>query len=95
MLGTARSTPLSGLYDAALVAVRRNPIPVALIAAGLGWLAYRTSSDAQRRAVILRAERSAERLPVTRTGTARIYDPDHSTARPVVDAAGTQTSARL
>ena len=64
MLGTARSTPLSGLYDAALVAVRRNPIPVALIAAGLGWLAYRTSSDAQRRAVILRAERSAERLPV-------------------------------
>jgi hypothetical protein len=76
MLGTVRTTPLSGLYDAALVAVRRNPIPVALIAAGIGWLAYRTSSDAQRRAHLRRTERAAERTPVLRTNAARTYDPD-------------------
>ena len=83
MLGTVRTTPLSGLYDAALVAVRRNPIPVALIAAGIGWLAYRTSTDAQRRAQLRRTERAAERSPVLKTATARAYDPDTVTGRPV------------
>lgn len=85
MLGTVRTTPLAGLYDAALVAVRRNPIPVALIAAGIGWLAYRTSTDAQRRAHLRQAERAAERTPVLRTGAARVYDPD--AGRPLRDPA--------
>lgn len=81
MLGTVRTTPLAGLYDAALVAVRRNPIPVALIAAGIGWLAYRTSSDAQRTIRIRRAERAAEETPVMRASAARAYDPDAPTGR--------------
>lgn len=36
MLGSARQTPYSGFYDDALLAVRRNPLPVLLIAAGVG-----------------------------------------------------------
>ncbi len=38
MLGSARRTPLNSFYDSALVAVRANPVPVLLIAAGVGLL---------------------------------------------------------
>lgn len=72
MLGNARRTPLSGAYDGALEAVRRNPVPVMLIAAGVGWLLHRMSQDAAQR----RTRASAERVPVLNTGAARVYDPD-------------------
>lgn len=39
MLGNARRVPaLNSTYDSALEAVRRNPVPVLLIAAGVGLL---------------------------------------------------------
>ena len=47
MLGNVRRTPLSGAYDGALDAIRRNPVPVLLIAAGIGWLLHRTGKDRQ------------------------------------------------
>ena len=83
MLGTARrSTPLSGAYDSALDAVRRNPVPVMLIAAGVGWLIHRISTDSARQAVRRRVQQSADRLPVLNTGAARVYDPDRPTLQP-------------
>ncbi len=78
MLGSARRTPLSGTYDGALEAVRRNPVPVMLIAAGVGWLLHRVSQDAQRR----RTQVAAERVPVLNDGVARAYDPDRPTRQP-------------
>jgi hypothetical protein len=58
MLGNARRVPaLNSTYDSALEAVRRNPVPVLLIAAGVGLLFNRMARDAQRR----RTEVSAER----------------------------------
>lgn len=49
MLGSARRTPtLNGLYDNALAAVRKNPVPVLLIAAGVGMLMSRISGEARR-----------------------------------------------
>jgi hypothetical protein len=82
MLGNARRTPaLSGVYDGALEAVRRNPVPVLLIAAGVGLLFNRMARDAERR----RTQVSAERVATLNTGTARGYDPDLPTARPVRD----------
>ncbi|CAA2158663.1 hypothetical protein MBRA_03926 [Methylobacterium brachiatum] len=82
MLGNARRTPaLSGVYDGALEAVRRNPVPVLLIAAGVGLLFNRMVRDAERR----RTQVSAERVATLNTGTARGYDPDLPTARPVRD----------
>ena len=78
MLGNARRTPLSGAYDGALDAVRRNPVPVMLIAAGIGWLMHRMSQDATRR----RTRAAAERVPVLNTGAARIYDPDLPSGQP-------------
>jgi hypothetical protein len=82
MLGNARRTPaLSGVYDGALEAVRRNPVPVLLIAAGVGLLFNRMARDAERR----RTQVLAERVATLNTGTARGYDPDLPTARPVRD----------
>ena len=79
MLGNARRAPaISGAYDGALDAVRRNPFPVLLIAAGVGWLMHRMSKDATRR----RTQASAERVPVLNDGAARAYDPDLPTRQP-------------
>lgn len=49
MLGTARVGQYGPLYDRVLETVRRNPVPVMLIAAGIGLLAYRLGRPAQRR----------------------------------------------
>lgn len=82
MLGSARRTPLSGAYDGTLAAIRRNPVPVMLIAAGVGWLLHRMSTDAAKQSARQRVVRSADRLPVLKTGAARIYDPDMPTRHP-------------
>ncbi len=82
MLGNARRTPaLSATYDGALEAVRRNPVPVLLIAAGIGLMFSRVARDAERR----RTEVSAARVATLNTGRARGYDPDAPTARRVRD----------
>ncbi|KQP74991.1 MULTISPECIES: DUF3618 domain-containing protein [unclassified Methylobacterium] len=82
MLGNARQTPLSGAYDGALEAVRRNPVPVLLIAAGIGWLLHRMSTNQTAPAVRRRGRLAVEGLPVTKTGADRVYDPDLPTQRP-------------
>jgi hypothetical protein len=76
MLGNARQTPLSGVYDGALEAIRRNPVPVLLIAAGVGWLIHRMAGDGKAAVERRRVRLAADGLPVTRTGADRIYDPD-------------------
>ncbi|MCQ8779979.1 DUF3618 domain-containing protein, partial [Escherichia coli] len=48
MLGSARRTPYSGFYDEALDTVRRNPVPVLLIAAGVGLLLNGMRTGRQR-----------------------------------------------
>ena len=45
MLGSARATPLNALYDGALDAVRKNPLPVLMIAAGIGMLLNKMSKN--------------------------------------------------
>ena len=49
MLGTARASQYGPLYDRVLETVRSNPVPVMLIAAGLGLLAYRLWRPARGR----------------------------------------------
>ena len=49
MLGTARSGQYGPLYDQVLETVRRNPVPVMLIAMGVGLLAYRLGRQATLR----------------------------------------------
>lgn len=83
MLGNARRTPLSGAYDGALEAVRRNPVPVLLIAAGVGWLIHRMSTNPTTTGIRQRARLAVDGLPVTKTGADRVYDPDLPTQHPV------------
>ncbi len=84
MLGNVRKTPLSGAYDGALDAVRRNPVPVLLIAAGIGWLLHRTGKD-RTRASTARAIAPKDVPPVMPAPAAKIYDPDLPTRQPVKD----------
>jgi hypothetical protein len=41
MLGTARAGQFAPLFDNVLLTIRRNPVPVMLIAAGIGLLVHR------------------------------------------------------
>ena len=85
MLGSARRTPYSGFYDEALDTVRRNPVPVLLIAAGVGLLLNGMRNGRQRasRAIVPVAAR-----PVTVTGADRTYDPDAPAGKPPHDLPG-------
>lgn len=58
MLGTARSGRYAPLFDNVLDTIRRNPVPVMLIAMGLGLLAHRIgrSSSVTRRRTRLTSE---------------------------------------
>lgn len=85
MLGSARRTPYSGFYDEALDTVRRNPVPVLLIAAGVGLLlnGLRTGRQRASRAIV-----PVDAKPVTVTGADRTYDPDAPAGKPPHDLPG-------
>ncbi|WP_342153111.1 DUF3618 domain-containing protein [Methylorubrum sp. SB2] len=85
MLGSARRTPYSGFYDEALDTVRRNPVPVLLIAAGVGLLlnGMRTGRQRASRALV-----PVDATPVTVTGADRTYDPDAPAGKPPHDLPG-------
>lgn len=87
MLGNVRRTPLSGAYDGALAAVRRNPVPIMLIAAGVGWLVHRMSTESRRKPVVRRVAVPVEGVPVVQTTGARVYDPDQPTRHPARELA--------
>lgn len=87
MLGSARRTPLNGVYDSALDAVRRNPVPVLLIAAGVGLLLRGLLSSARQPLAGRRTTLPEDRAPVLSTGADRTYDPDQPSGRPAKDVA--------
>ncbi|KQP15717.1 DUF3618 domain-containing protein [Methylobacterium sp. Leaf93] len=86
MLGNVRRTPLSGAYDGALDAIRRNPVPVLLIAAGIGWLLHRTGKDRQTLTKRPLIDPNGA-LPVTPGAAGKAYDPDQPTRQPVKELA--------
>lgn len=73
VLGQARRSRYAPLYDNAVELVRRNPVPVMLIAAGIGWILYRAS---QQRPIVesvpFRPYDDAE-MPVVSRGQSRVY----------------------
>ncbi|MGY2052813.1 DUF3618 domain-containing protein [Methylobacterium sp. JK268] len=95
MLGTVRQSPMSGLYDGALAAVRRNPVPVMLIVAGVGWLLHRVSEDARRRQHQEETAERAARVLVRNDGAARVYDPDRPTDHPAADGIARPEAAQI
>ncbi|GEP00297.1 DUF3618 domain-containing protein [Methylobacterium haplocladii] len=77
MLGSARSTPLNSVYDDALAVVRRNPLPVLLIVAGVGMLMKKLAQGPRVAAV-----RPVPVEPAPGVGVERAYDPDQPGGRP-------------
>ncbi|GLS42274.1 DUF3618 domain-containing protein [Methylobacterium brachythecii] len=80
MLGSARQTPLNGIYDDALAVVRRNPLPVLLIAAGVGMLVKKLAQGP--RAPVVRRPLTGRIDPAPSAGAERGYDPDQPGGRP-------------
>lgn len=99
MLGSMRQKPgFSSIYDNALDVVRKNPVPVMLVAAGVGWLVHRLTVEASTPRVVPPRRRStvspvredgvdapAMTTPVMNTGQAHVYDPDTSPLHPTQD----------
>ncbi len=90
MLGTARAGQYGPVFDSMLETVRRNPVPVMLIAAGLGLLAYRLGRPAatayrQTRLVTVNDDFIVEEDLVAEPGDLRVYEPG---ASPVQDTDG-------
>jgi hypothetical protein len=79
MIGSARKSGYAPIFDSALAAVRRNPVPVMLVVAGIGWLLHRMSEDSRRPRRTRRvAYVGHPDVPPAEPGRARIYDPDLS-----------------
>ena len=84
LIGRGRQTRYASMFDNTLEIIKQNPIPVMLIAAGVGWLIHRMTteegSQTQRYVSIRPPEHSV--APSLGTGTARVYDtgtaPHHS-----------------
>jgi len=45
VLGSGRKNRYTDVFDNAIAVIRRNPVPVLLVAAGVGWLLYRISQS--------------------------------------------------
>jgi Protein of unknown function (DUF3618) len=90
LLGSVRTTEFGSVIDSALAVVKRNPIPVMLVAAGVGWLVHRMSKDNGWRYAANRLGDEADDVPVLNTGTARLYDPDTSPRHPTQDSLETR-----
>ncbi len=98
VVGSVRGTQFGSVIDTALSTISRNPVPVLLVAAGVGWLLYRASQDSRYRPSSSTAVRVAtleeESIPVLNTGNARVYDPDTSPLHPTQDALETRRELR-
>jgi len=77
VLGATRKNTYGPVFDNALEVIKRNPVPVMLVAAGVGWLLVRMSRDSGRiRHTSPLTYADPADVPVIATGSARTYDPD-------------------
>ncbi len=98
MLGTARNGPYGPLYDRVLETVKRNPVPVMLIAMGIGLLAYRLGRSAtvsRQRVRIIAADEDliTEEHLLMEAEDARLYGSGAAPMQPSAGAAPLQSSA--
>ena len=78
LLGRGRQSRYASMYDHTLAVIKRNPIPVMLIAAGVGWLIHRMSTEEERRTqryVSVRPPDRGDTAPLATGPAPRIYDP--------------------
>jgi len=72
--------------DCAHDGLRRNPVPVLLLAGAAAWLIYRVGREADRRRAAAGADDESRvfrgAIPVLNAGPVHVYDPDRSPLRP-------------
>lgn len=83
VMGTAGMPRVEDSQDYIMGLVRRHPLPVMLVAAGVGWLVYRMN----RRPTVIYDGDDLLDVPVIADGQARVYDPDLPTRHPGADLA--------
>jgi hypothetical protein len=89
-MGSLRKSQFGAVLERAVGAVRRNPVPAMLAAAGLGWLFYRVALDSRRPDLSWAGKMEEESVPVLVTGQDRVYDPDSSPRHPTQDLVETR-----
>ncbi len=82
MLGSMRANRYASIIDQTMDLLRRNPVPVMLVAAGVGWLIYRSGQKPARTPLVRPAPYRATEAPALNTGEARVYDPDAGSTLP-------------
>ncbi len=85
VLGTMRANQIGSHFDYALDVIKRNPVPVMLVAAGVGWLLHRMSTQPAWPAVSARVAYEDADLPVVDVHRPHVYQPE--TTLPVGEAA--------
>jgi ElaB/YqjD/DUF883 family membrane-anchored ribosome-binding protein len=91
VVGSVRTREFGAVIDHALSIVRRNPVPVILVAAGVGWLIHRMSQERRPDGAMMDVDMlEEESIPVLNTGQARVYDPDVSPRHPTHDVLETR-----
>ncbi|HEX2552081.1 MAG TPA: DUF3618 domain-containing protein [Microvirga sp.] len=89
VLGQMRRNRYASTYDSALEVIRRNPVPVMLIAAGIGWLLHRSTREQRvTPEVAFRPYDDAE-MPVVTRGQPRVYPAAPAALDPLPDTFGT------
>jgi hypothetical protein len=92
VLGQMRKNRYASTYESALEVIRRNPVPVMLVAAGIGWLLHRAGRErSSSGAVAFRPYDDAE-MPVVSRGQPRVYPADPVALDPLPDTFGTGRS---
>jgi hypothetical protein len=86
VLGTMRARGYDSALDHTLAVLKRNPVPVMLVAAGIGWLLYRMGREPTRRgaAGVGYAYDEADVSVLADTGP-RVYDPQAEALHPLPD----------
>jgi hypothetical protein len=86
VLGTMRAKGYDSALDHTLAVLKRNPVPVMLVAAGIGWLLYRMGREPTRRgaAGVAYAYDEAD-VPVLADTGPRVYDPQAAALHPLPD----------
>lgn len=87
-IGQTAAPRLAEGQDALLGFLRRHPLPVMLVAAGVGFMIHRMNrrADAARAAATALAEEDVE-VDALNAGQSRAYDPDAPSRHPLADGA--------
>lgn len=87
VMGSLNKRQVSSGFDSAVSLAKRNPLPLMIVAAGVGWLIHRSmgGQDGSRSRLALSSTEEPD-LPLLNTGHARVYDPDSSTRHPAQDS---------